>query len=159
MGKLSDSARAKLLKYPPELYEQVYGLYEDGVSATKIAGTLGYNLTRNSVIGLINRAIKAGRLTRRVGYIRVQKFHKPVEKKVTVPKKVAAKPVLTLVPVVHEEPPEGLTLQQLKHHHCRWTQDSRTFCGKPRMFKSWWCEEHHNIVYRQGTAFNKRTKR
>jgi GcrA cell cycle regulator len=166
-----------------ERVELMRKLWDEGLSASLIAGKLG-GTTRNAVIGKVHRlGIQRGRLPRREGMIRpTRRVEKPMSakgKRVLTPlivkqlRRLSAEmreaeqtqplPLLPIAPISgREEALTGVALLELERHHCRWPiGDPRDadfrFCGKPKMFGSSYCPDcrarAYTKPYRTGKRF------
>jgi len=115
-------------------------LWERGFTATQIANRLDIEVTRNAVIGLVHRN-RWGH-----GMIPKDKPRKPS------PRKHATRPASRLVlPPRQPVPAEGLTIFDLREHHCRWPEGDRPpfqYCGQDKVGPSY-CAAHHRKAHHQ----------
>ncbi|MDQ0472794.1 GcrA family cell cycle regulator [Labrys wisconsinensis] len=144
-------------------------MWLSGQTAAAIAAELDCGVSRNAVIGMMQRLLGTGAKPRK------QPKPAPVKKvrpSRTSPRstKVAAGwdgttvingPVAEVVPPLVEQPPEPRTFWNLRlrdchrplwHHLERPSVDAMLFCGKPVVPGSSWCPACAVIVYQQGTA-------
>jgi hypothetical protein len=154
-------------KLSPELVDKLKELWRDQKTGSEIATTLG--MTRNAVMGLLNRLRVKGEL----GYRKLELRGKTPNKR---PSRALAPRVKTTVvvdtPRVSTEPAEvlclvprqnipepntpgpayGVKLTDLEWWHCRWAiKEVRPkefrFCGARKKNNSSYCAEHHALVY------------
>ena len=150
------------------LRKQIYAMWEAGETSFHISATLG--ITRNSVMGIVNRGQRMGVIKRRgtVG-------KKPKEPKAPTAKviRLPTKPPLTTIqppklkkeePMVKEVKPVMIpmpkpvksgpkTILELGTFDCRWILPDNRYCGEAaKSANTPWCEEHYKLVYVRGTA-------
>lgn len=159
-------------KLSPELVEKLKELWRDQKTGSEIALALG--MTRNAVMGMLNRLRVKGEL----GYRKLEfrgKIPKPRAPRlpaqnppaprvkttvvVDMPRVSTQTPeVLCLVPIKETPAPDkpgpanGVKLTDLEWYHCRWAiKEVRPkefrFCGARKKEKSSYCAEHHALVY------------
>lgn len=152
--------------------ERILDLWVTGASASAIAAQIGNGTTKNSVIGIVNRARKrddpraaartvrpemaertVSRKPRRVASTRVAPYKPkvvaPAVKVVDIPKMVEA---ISVAPA--PDPVDGHTVLTLGLLQCRWVYNQRNpeglrlFCGKPiENHRTPYCVEHFALVY------------
>lgn len=151
-----------------KLRKQIYEMWEAGHTSFDISAALG--ITRNSVMGIVNRGQRMGMITRRGTVGKKPKEPKaPTAKVIRLPKK----PPLTTIqppklkkeepmaketkPVVVPIPPRKKTgpktIMELGIYDCRWMMPDKRYCGEvAKSAQTPWCEEHYKLVYVRGTA-------
>ena len=121
-----------------ERRQLVRRLWERGFTATQIAARLDIIVTRNAVIGLVHR--------NRWGHGMEPKA-KPRKPS---PRKHATRPLPRQpTPARQPVPPEGLTIFDLRDHHCRWPEGDRPpfrYCGQDKVGPSY-CATHHRKAH------------
>lgn len=153
------------MRWPPELKERVAALHEAGLSAEQIRNEIDLGISRNAIIGALNRI---------AGYRRSE--HPPgadplVERKPKPPKKptvakLARSPMMRPKPPPPEPPKPAAPLAPvslLAHHegqcrfivaeprNCKFPLGEATgnhwfYCGAPVIKHSSWCARHYAIV-------------
>jgi hypothetical protein len=148
------------MNWTAELKGQVAVFLGDGLSATQIAERFGGGLTRNAVIGVVQRdkALAAIGFSRAPGWQRREKLKKA---KAEAPKPIVIKvaplppkpePVLP-IKVAHGC---GRPIYALGSNQCRFGVNDVPrggvflFCGEPADGN--WCQAHRRIVYREEPA-------
>ena len=151
---------------PQEIVDQLVALWRDQKTGSEIAAALG--MTRNAVMGMLNRLRVKGKL----GYRKLQflgKDTKPRRSRANAPKAkttvsvdkpgVSTGPNPHLVvwpkrpePVFTPGPDKGVKLEDLEYWHCRWAMSEVRpkvfrFCGARKKDGSSYCTEHHALVY------------
>lgn len=132
------------------LKNEIIKMWNEGYTSGDIAWT--FNVTRNSIMGVVHRARKLGLALKKDPY------HPPKPKIVKEPPKVINKPPKPVktpkakkkVVVKPKVKPESSskTLMELGPNDCRWIVAEGYFCGKhSESSLRPWCEVHHRIVY------------
>ena len=171
------SARRRIihgcLTWTTEFIDEVVAEFDKGISTKKIGEMFG--ITKNSVVGIITRARKQGKVAREnVMHDPNKPKKKRVRVKVTRENKLDPRTV-SLARIIEEyknKPKhrirlrmvekENVTLMQLKTGMCKWPiGDPRLpdfcYCGRTKSEETKWpyCEEHHQIA----RALNQRRSR
>ena len=105
-------------------------LWQCGYSARAIAGRIDVPVTRSAVIGLVNR-------------------HRDWGRSVDWKKPNSEPPPPAVPKAPSPPPPEGLLIEQLRSHHCRWPRGDRApyvFCGATADFGSPYCSMHKDMA-------------
>lgn len=151
-----------------KLRNQIYKMWEEGQTSFYISDALG--ITRNSVMGIVNRGQRMGAIKRRgtVGkkpkepaaptakVIRLSKKPplttiQPPKLKKEEPMAKEIKPVVVPIPKAATEGPK--TLLELGSFDCRWILPDKRYCGHHAVSaRTPWCSEHYGLVYYRGTA-------
>jgi len=116
-----------------DLKSRIVELWNSGFTAGEIA--LEFKVTRNKVMGIINRSRAAGLITR---------FVPKTQPKLKIPKRKATQKTID-VPIITSN--KRKTLFDLKLYDCRWIDDDTGYCGDPVKPKTSWCCKHYDIVY------------
>jgi GcrA cell cycle regulator len=148
------------INWTEELKSDLVKLYEDGLSSSQIAAALRCDVTRNAVIGKINRM----GLTRSTGYEnkapykRPPRAYKPRPKPVKLftvrnifnPEEAAMLRCVEIIPL-HK------SLADLALNDCRWPYGDGPFthCGHPQHEGSSYCGSHFYLSIGPGTASEK----
>lgn len=159
-------------KWTQESIDKILHMYQHGDSASQIATALGNGLTRNAIIGKLNRLRDKGlRPELALGVIsfkkaRGQKINRANATKMATP--YFAKPVLFQFPkpipkpkllqeVIVVKEPTGeyaAILANLRPHGCKWIveefdssqADEALMCGETQSGKSSYCAHHKHIA-------------
>lgn len=140
-----------------ERVEQLTRLRKEGLSASAIAKAMGHGVTRNAIIGKMQRLFgytrpkvasdggSTDRRTRSQASYAKQKASAGGSKRRSAPKPRKA---------VLAGPPRMLPLERLGAHDCRWPvgdpgTDRFGFCGHPAMKDKSYCEAHAAIAFRK----------
>jgi GcrA cell cycle regulator len=131
---------AETKPWTDERVQQLMTLWNDGLSATLIARTLGHGISRCAVLGKVNRL----GLPRRE-----MKRRERVPYKRAAPIKPSWEPAVP--PRPDPEPSERIGMLDLRADHCRFSFGHPTdadfgFCGRQKHIGSW-CAEHAARVY------------
>ena len=144
----------------PELIGKLTKLWDEGLSSSEIAATLGYELTKNSVIGKANRLnlTKRARSTQ-LGSTKRRK-RRPKPKAPGMPKVSRGKlcnpkekiPKVLLEPEI-PKPSGKIKLVDLDQNTCRWPigdpgDEDFHFCGARCPIDKPYCEHHTAIAWR-----------
>jgi len=141
---------------------KVFRLWEQGLTSTQIAIALG--VTRNSVMGVVNRAQRSGIVDRRS---KTFKKSKPSVKKLVAQSQktkaaeinairkeatFAAKKIDDLFIFVENIPhKEGSKkIMELTKFDCRWMIGRTQYCGHQVVEGYSWCPEHKSKVFTSG---------
>lgn len=114
------------------LVEELKRLIAAGYSAQNIAVELGYGLTRNAVLGKINRlGLSKPREPKEPGEVRPRRYKPRMVRRLMPP----LQPEQAREPLIPEPvaKPRRLQLLALQDHHCRWP------CGDPRTRPFYFC--------------------
>ena len=133
--------------WTPEKTEQLKKLWNEGHTASQIAGMLGDGISRNAVIGKSHRLGLAGRSHSRNIYI--QKSENKFHHKNSVPLKRLRKPrgLRAIIIVKDFEPENPTSLENLNEKTCRWPighpdEANFYFCGRNPMEERVYCKLH-----------------
>lgn len=143
-----------------ERTEELGRLWAIGLSASQIASRLG-GVTRNAVIGKVNRLgflVRNNRIRRK---LRTRPVKRPRPKKVLrlplhenplwTPHKLDLRHGIEPLPAAHDDPSLSVVaLDDLEPHHCRWPvgEPMRGFCGCKRIAGLPYCEAHAGRAFR-----------
>lgn len=143
--------------HPPEIIEFIckYYLLGDsyGIISERVNKAFNYNLTRNSMAGVIYRLQNSGKLNprkikkpkvRRINHTQFQPGHeyfRPMERPMTYAKKAVIKPTC-----------KGKLFLDLLPNQCKFELGSfgdppKWFCGAETFDGAPFCPYHHNICY------------
>jgi GcrA cell cycle regulator len=143
-------------------------LYADGFSGAKIAAELGAGVTRNAVIGKIERmGLNDG------SHARKPRVSARVAKALAPPKIAEvsrsldeARAIVVAVAVDAPAPIGGVTLFAARENHCRWPlgdpRDLETFrfCGAAKFGEASYCRAHAALAFRPAaTKWRPRARR
>lgn len=151
-----------------KLRKQIYAMWEAGETSFHISAALG--ITRNSVMGIVNRGQRMGAIKRRGTVGKKPKEPKALTAKVIrLPKKPPlttiqppklkkeelmakeTKPVVVPMPKPATSGPK--TILELGSFDCRWILPDKRYCGQQAVSaRTPWCDEHYALVYYRGTA-------
>lgn len=154
------------MSWTDERVELLKRLWQDGLSASQIAGELG-GVTRNAVIGKVHRLGLSGRSkTPRPAPQRARKPRRPspprpvarvvgnTALKLDAEPVVETRPARTLAPVEDLVIPleERATILSLTEHTCKWPigdpgRDDFYFCGRHSLSGMPYCEHHARVAY------------
>ena len=133
--------------WTPEKTEQLKKLWNEGHTASQIAGMLGDGISRNAVIGKSHRLGLAGRSHSRNIYI--QKSENKFHHKNSVPLKRLRKPRGLRAIIIEKdfEPENPTSLENLNEKTCRWPighpdEANFYFCGRNPMEERVYCKLH-----------------
>jgi GcrA cell cycle regulator len=157
------------LSWTEDRVEVLKKLWNEGLSASQIAGRLGHGVTRNAVIGKVHRLGLSGRVTpQRAARPRPRKTREPSHPGRPLLATIGAnalKPMHRPEPVVLAEPepepirlvdiPKGerVNILMLSDRTCRWPvgdpgTDEFFFCGHtPKMSGGPYCDYHARVAY------------
>jgi hypothetical protein len=150
------------------IQKDVLDLWEKGLTSSAIGIQL--HMTRNTVMGLVNRLRLRGFLDFRMSAKTREAMAKPKFKTkqqrlpIVIPVKIKPAPEIQYGPSVSDlilknilpKPPKnsiGISLTALKSKSCKYpinnsaTSSGHLFCGEPRKELSSYCAEHHAICY------------
>tara|TARA_B100001769_G_C22019117_1_gene547660 strand:- start:545 stop:1000 length:456 start_codon:yes stop_codon:yes gene_type:complete len=138
-----------------ERIEQLKKLWEEGLTASRIATELG-DVTRNAVIGKAHRLGLSGRMASKspnsgISIIRKKKIHIPKNQKI----------IEIVAP--SDEPMNPTPFLEIKDGLCRWPigepeKNDFKFCGRNTNEGFVYCQTHHKIAYQPLTAVRERRK-
>jgi GcrA cell cycle regulator len=153
------------MSWTDERVELLKKLWQEGLSASQIAGELG-GITRNAVIGKVHRLGLSGRSkSARPATPRVRKTRSPslpprpaarVVGNTALKMEAATDPRPRPAPVPVEElfipPEERATILSLTEHTCKWpigdpSTDDFYFCGRHSLVGTPYCEHHARVAY------------
>lgn len=130
-----------------ETTQRARRLAADGVSATDIADELGHGITRNAVIGKLNRL--------GVHYDRSGQTSKPRPAPPTTRPRWS--PLLTPMKkrkdVLVDAKVTPVSFFDVEEHHCRWpigdphNLDTFRFCGAPKVDGIAYCAKHAKVAF------------
>lgn len=155
------------LAWTEERVELLKRLWNEGLSASQIAGRLGHGVTRNAVIGKVHRLGLSGRVTpQRTARPRTRKTREPSHpgRSGIMPTAgaTALKPSLRAEPAPRPEPqpvqmipvPKGerVSILMLSDKTCRWPlgdpgHEDFSFCGHTPKEGVPYCEYHARLAY------------
>lgn len=152
--------------------ERILDLWVTGAPASAIAAQIGNGTTKNSVIGIVNRARERHDPRAAARRVRPEMAERTVSRK---PRKIASNrvepsrpkvvaPAVTVVDIPKmveaikvappHDPVDGHTVLTLGLLQCRWVFNQRNsaglrlFCGKPiKDHRTPYCVEHFALVY------------
>lgn len=138
-----------------ERIEQLKKLWEEGLTASRIAAELG-NVTRNAVIGKAHRLGLSGRMVSKgphsgVSIIRKKKIHIPKNQKIIE------------ISTRSDEPMNPTSFLEIKDGMCRWPigepeNSDFKFCGRITQENFVYCQTHYKKAYQPLTAVRERRK-
>ena len=138
--------------WTPEKTEQLKKLWNEGHTASQIAGMLGDGISRNAVIGKSHRLGLAGRSHSRNIYI--QKSENKFHHKNSVPLKRLRKPRGLRAIIIEKdfEPENPKKLEELDESSCKWPighpeEESFYFCGRSSLKDFSYCKLHLLYAY------------
>lgn len=162
--------KMKGITWTEELTSRLKTIYETGISSAEIAAEMNCGISRNAVIGKVNRMgltrsnghenrIPSGRSPRHQAY-------KPREKRATIRfiRCNSNSNAMRVVDTVEfdaaemrcvEVEPRHLSLIDLEPNDCRWPYGDGpgfTFCGQPRFASSHYCGPHTALSWGPGTS-------
>jgi GcrA cell cycle regulator len=156
------------MSWTDERVELLRKLWQDGLSASQIAGELGHGITRNAVIGKVHRLGMSGRVKPPSAATARPRAPKPVRPPGSMP---AMRPhamrgntALAMAPLASELPRlraeedvvvplcEPVTITDLREHMCRWPLGDPTsaefrFCGARSLDTGPYCAGHARMAY------------
>jgi GcrA cell cycle regulator len=154
------------MSWTDERVELLSKLWNQGLSASQIAGELGQGITRNAVIGKVHRLGLSGRAkTPSSSVARPRKTTRAPSHPLTMVRgnlAVAARPQMQIMPVVEYEPQpvvdivvpmsERVTIMELRESMCRWpfgdpTSPDFRFCGGESPIGTPYCAFHSKVAY------------
>lgn len=166
---LDQPATNDKLSWTEDRVELLKKLWNEGLSASQIAGRLGHGVTRNAVIGKVHRLGLSGRVTpQRAARPRPRKTREPSHPGRSMLPTIGAnalKPLHRPEPVVRAEPepepirlvdiPKGerVNILMLSDRTCRWPvgdpgTDEFFFCGHaPKASGGPYCDYHARVAY------------
>ncbi|MFM7673434.1 MAG: GcrA family cell cycle regulator [Candidatus Fonsibacter sp.] len=133
--------------WTPEKTEQLKKLWNEGHTASQIAGMLGDGITRNAVIGKSHRLGLASRANSR--NICIQRNEPKFHHRNSIPLKKLRKPRGLRAIVIEKdfEPENPTSLENLSDKTCRWpinhpNEENFYFCGRTPMQERVYCKLH-----------------
>jgi GcrA cell cycle regulator len=169
-----DTHAGEKMSWTDERVELLKRLWTEGLSASQIAGRLGYGVTRNAVIGKVHRLNLSGRAPQpRTAVARPRKIREPSHpgRSLGIPSMPssgnnALKPMMRPEPIARQLtipepkplrlvdlPKDGrVTILHLSDKTCKWpigdpgTEDF-CFCGHKPRDSSPYCEYHARMAY------------
>ncbi len=135
------------MNWTPEREEMLKQLWQQGLSASRIAQELG-NTTRNAVIGKAHRLGLSGRTTRKVGPKPASSLSRRSGNTARTPRPIARPRYIEPV----ERSAYAVDLIELTEQHCKWpVGDPRSkefhFCGANRAESFPYCAYHASVAY------------
>ena len=134
----------KGIEWTEELMERLKTIYATGLSSSQIAAEMNCGISRNSVIGKVNR----------MGLTRDNEY-KPRKPKPVYVRKKLAKPPTIFSPVEWRDDGEPLhvSLIDLGANDCRWPYGDGPFthCGHRQIDGSSYCGHHFRLSVGRGT--------
>ena len=154
------------MSWTDERVELLRKLWQDGLSASQIAGELGAGITRNAVIGKVHRLGMSGRVKPPSAASARPRAPKPARPAGPLPMRplamrgntaLAAAPMPAELPRVRMEDnvvpiAECVTITDLREHMCRWPLGDPTtpefrFCGARTGDIGPYCSGHARMAY------------
>ncbi|MEA2840132.1 MAG: GcrA cell cycle regulator [Methylobacteriaceae bacterium] len=155
------------MSWTDERVELLRKLWQDGLSASQIAGELGGGITRNAVIGKVHRLGMSGRVkppNAATARPRAPKPARPMGMMATMrPLSTRGNTALAAAPIAAEMPrarmeqnvipiSECVTITDLREHMCRWPLGDPTtpefrFCGARTGDVGPYCAGHARMAY------------
>jgi GcrA cell cycle regulator len=154
------------MSWTDERVELLRKLWQDGLSASQIAGELGSGITRNAVIGKVHRLGMSGRVKPPSAATARPRPPKPVRPAGAAMMRplttrgntaLAAAPLAAELPRVRREEnvipiSECVTITDLREHMCRWplgdpTSPEFRFCGARTSDVGPYCAGHARMAY------------
>lgn len=164
------------MSWTDERVELLKKLWQEGLSASQIAGELG-GITRNAVIGKVHRLGLSGRAktapTPNATPRRPRTPAQPSRPRFLVQGNAALAPVIDRAPVAPPQPKpvaevepitcERVTIMELRECMCRWplgdpTRADFRFCGAKSNPGAPYCDYHARVAY-QSVSDRRREKR
>jgi GcrA cell cycle regulator len=160
------------MSWTDERVELLKKLWQDGLSASQIAGELG-GVTRNAVIGKVHRLGLSGRGQPTSSIKRQRRTHPSGIRRARVVTvgNLALKQHLDVLPDADLQPRRNvvvpiarkLSIFQLNEHTCKWPigdpgQEDFHFCGHDSLENLPYCEYHAGVAY-QAPEPRRRPKR
>ena len=138
-----------------ERIEQLKKLWEEGLTASRIAAELG-DVTRNAVIGKAHRLGLSGRMVSKGQSSGISIIRK---KKINIPKNQKIIEITTQ----SDEPMNPTPFLEIKDGLCRWPigepeNSNFKFCGRTTNEGFVYCQSHHKKAYQPLTAVRERRK-
>jgi GcrA cell cycle regulator len=155
------------MSWTDERVELLRKLWQDGLSASQIAGELGAGITRNAVIGKVHRLGMSGRVKPPSAATARPRAPKPA-RPASNPMPIRTLPIrgntaLAIAPMAAEMPrprmednvvpiSECVTITDLREHMCRWPLGDPTtpefrFCGARSGDTGPYCAGHARMAY------------
>jgi GcrA cell cycle regulator len=168
---LNPTVSNEKLSWTEDRVELLKKLWNEGLSASQIAGRLGYGVTRNAVIGKVHRLGLSGRVTpQRTARPRPRRTREPSHPgrpMLPIHGATALKPMHRIEPAVRAEPepepirlvdvhvPQGerVNILMLSDRTCRWPvgdpgSEDFCFCGHtPKASGGPYCDYHARIAF------------
>lgn len=136
-----------IVNWTPEREEMLKQLWQQGLSASRIAQELG-STTRNAVIGKAHRLGLSGRTTRKVGPKPASSLSRSSSSATRMPRAISRPRYIEPV----ERSAYAVNLVDLNEQHCKWpVGDPRSkefhFCGAARAESFPYCQYHAAVAY------------
>tara|TARA_B100000965_G_scaffold286073_1_gene243951 strand:+ start:415 stop:873 length:459 start_codon:yes stop_codon:yes gene_type:complete len=139
-----------------ERIEQLKKLWEEGLTASRIAAELG-DITRNAVIGKAHRLGLSGRMVSKKPNSGISIIRK---KKINIPRN---QKIIQISSPSDDEPMNPTPFSEIKDGLCRWPigepeNSDFKFCGRSTNEGFVYCQTHHKVAYQPLTAVRERRK-